>query len=489
LCILIILVVSLLLTVPYAEASTYLPVDDEAYNILYRLEAEGVIQSGLLTTKPLSYKEVTRLILEAEKNSVDKSIFIKDLVTNLKKRFKDEIGDAKFIKPVDFLYGKYLYADSDIQELYYNNDGDHYENGANLRAGFASRAELGWFSFYFNPEARYSDSDTDLIIKRGYGVLSSLGLDLVIGKDSQWWGPGYHGAILLSNNAEPLTMVRLTNPQPVLLPWIFKYLGLFRFTFFATRLEKNRTDVPEPYLWGMRLNFKPNPYLEISLERTAMLGGKGYSEDLSAWWKSFIGKGEHPKPGAKDVGDQRAGLDIKLTLPFNLLPLQLYLEVDGEDVPGHGLPIPTKRAFLTGIYLPRIVNERIGFRTEYATDHVPGVPNIWYTHGTYTQGYTYYGRIIGHHMGTDSRDIFTEVSYLIPEKDGKISISYDREEHNLSGTVRERTDEVDLNMNFRIRKNIDLSASYQYGNIKNFKNISGENRMINIISGVISYNF
>ncbi len=118
-----------------------------------------------------------------------------------------------------------------------------------------------------------SEEGADLTLKGAYGVVSFLGLDLTVGKDSQWWGPGYHGSLLLSNNAEPFTMVRLENPEPVLLPWILKYLGPFRWTFFVTRLEHDRRDVPEPYLWGMRIDFKPHPYVEIGLQRTAMLGG------------------------------------------------------------------------------------------------------------------------------------------------------------------------------------------------------------------------
>jgi hypothetical protein len=468
-----------------ATASTYLPVDDEVYNILNRLEAEGIIESGLLTSKPLSRKEINRLILEAERNAQGRSIFIQNLIKSLKERFKDKGDDINFIKPVDTLYGRYIYADSDIQALYYNNDGDHYEKGSNLRAGFTARAELDWFSLYVNPEVRYSETDTDFIMKRAYGVLSFLGLDLQLGKDSQWWGPGYHGSILLSNNAEPLTMLRLTNPHPVLLPWIFKYLGPFRFTFFATRLEKERKDFPEPLLWGMRLNFKPHPYIEIGLQRTALLGGKGRSESLSTWWKSFTAKGENI-PGV-EAGDQRAGFDIKLTLPFKWQPLQIYAEAAGEDEAGG---LPSKWAYLAGIYLPRILSfERISLRGEYATTHVRGHPNVWYTHGIYTDGYKYKGRIIGHHMGTDSKDIFLEVTYLIPERNGRISIFYDREVHNLSGTVREKKDEFGMNGGFKLMKDVDLSASYGYGSIKNMGNMPVEDRKINIISGMISYNF
>jgi Capsule assembly protein Wzi len=477
----VILAVVTLVISANAIASTYIPVGDRIYDLLYRLEAEGVIESGLLTTQPLSRKEAVRLLLEAERNSGNSSTFIQSLVASLKYELRNDIDNARFIKPLDFLYGKYLYADSDIQKLYYNIDGDNYDKGSNLRFGFDSRAELDWFSLYINPELRYSEDGTALVMKRGYGVLSFLGLDLQIGKDSQWWGPGYHGALLLTNNAEPFTMVRLTNPQPVLLPWVLKYLGPFNFTFFATRLEKDRKDVPEPYLWGMRLNFKPHPYFEFGLTRTALLGGEGRSEDLKTWWYSFTGQGENIK--GVEAGDQRAGFDLKLTLPFRLQPLQLYAEAAGEDEAGG---LPTKWAYVTGIYLPRLLSlERIAFRAEYATDHVTGHPNIWYNHHIYTAGYTYEGRIIGHHMGTDSRDIFLETSYLIPEKNGKLSLFYDREEHNLSRRTREKKDEVGLTADLEIMKGLELEAAYRHGSFRNFNNVAGEDRDINILTGMI----
>ena len=189
-----------------------------------------------------------------------------------------------------------------------------------------------------------------------------------------------------------------------------------------------------------------------------------------------------------DVGDQRAGFDVKLTLPFKWQPLQVYAEAAGEDEAG-GLPY--KWAYLTGIYLPRILNfERVGFRAEYATTHVEGSPDVWYTHGIYgPKAYTYKGRIIGHHMGTDSKDIFLEVSYLIPERNGRISIFYDRQEHNLSETIREKKDEVDVNVDIKLAKDLKVKTSYGYGKIKNMGNIPGEDRKINIITGMISYNF
>ena len=479
----IIFIVTLLLIATYAKASTYMDVGDDVYDILHRLEAEGIINSGLLTTKPLSRKEVIRLTIEAESNSEGKSPFIRRQVQLLKDEFKCDMDSPRYIRPVDKINATYIQADDEPSELSYNNDGDDYDDGSNFRFDVVSRAELGWFSFYMNPEIRYSDGDKTIIMDKVYGVVELLGMELEVGSDSQWWGPGHHGSILLSNNPEPMTMVKLTNSRPVLLPWIFKYLGLFKFTGFATKLEKNRV-VPEPYLWGMRLNFKISPYFEFGLQRTALFGGKGRPSGFSTWWDSFWGKGENSPDGP---GDQRGGYDIKLTLPFDLQPFQLYMDANGEDEAGG---LPSNWAYIYGLYLPRVLDfERIGFRAEYADNHVSGKPNVWYNHHIYQSGYTYKGRIIGHHMGTDSEDMFIEASYLVPELNGKISVAYDRKEHNLSGAVKEKKDEFFMTVDMDLIESLRIKASYGYGKIENLGNISGIDENISTFIVQFSYDF
>ena len=479
------LIISILLVASDTIASTNVNVNDDTYDLLLRLEAEGIIHSGLLTTKPLSRKEAIRLVLEAERNSADKSLFIQQVVISLKERLNDGTDGTKYIKPVSAAYGKYLYSDSENSEkIVYNNDGNHYEKGSNIRFGLSSITDAGWFSFSINPEIRHSDTDTDITIKTGYAVLNFSGLDLELGKDSQWWGPGYHGSLLYSNNAEPLTMLKLNNPHPLILPSVFKYLGLFKFTLFATRLEEDRT-IPNPYLWGLRLIFKTSPYFELGLQRTAILGGEGRPENYKAWVKSFTGEGENIDGG---VSDQKAGLDIKITLPFSWQPLQLYAELAGEDEAGG---LPSKEAYLAGVYLPRILNlEELNISFEYAINHVNGHPNVWYGHGIYTSGYTFKDRVIGHHMGTDSKDMFLEAQYLLPKlNSGSIAVSYNSEKHNLSGKIKETSDEFTLQIHLPVKKTTAFEAAYSFGKLKNLDNTKGRNEDINILTANITYKF
>ena len=513
----LLLAVCILLIASAAGAATYVPLDDDAYDMLARLEAEGVIESGLTSAKPLSRKEMARLAAEAERNSQGKSEFVKSMASHLKERFKDELVGLRFFKPVESFYLRYAYNSSDSQALVYNNDGDRYRRGSNGRAGFDTIAELDWFSFYVSPELRYPDNDTkpfklgagkkadktplvcgsdcdadwtadkgmDFRMKGAYGVVSFLGFDLTVGKDSQWWGPGYHGALLLSNNAEPFTMVRLENPEPVLLPWVLKYLGPFRWTFFVTRLEDDRKDVPEPYLWGMRIDFKPHPYVEIGLQRTAMLCGEGRNCSSGTWWRSFTGSGENV--AGKEAGDQKAGFDIKVTMPFRLQPVQIYAEIDGEDESGG---LPSRLAYLGGIYLPRILNaEKLGLRIEYATNRLNNKFLQWYDHHIYTSGYTYDERIIGHHMGSNSRDLYAEISYQFTGRGDYVALAYDHEEHGLSKGVRAKKDEASVRVEYNVLKNLKVSAAYGHGRLNNFEGVPGDRKNVDMAAITMVYSF
>jgi predicted porin len=166
------------------------------------------------------------------------------------------------------------------------------------------------------------------------------------------------------------------------------------------------------------------------------------------------------------------------------------MQADGEDLSARA-PVPQSYAFLGGLYLPKALGaERFDLRLEYATTRGrSNDPYVWYTHGIYTS-YTYKGNIIGHHVGTDSDDFFTEVSYLIPEKNGRVFLSYDQEEHNLSMPGdHEKLYEVIGGLKTSLSNRLDLTAQYGYGKIKNMGNIAQETMTEQLIEAEIRLRF
>ena len=483
---------------PSAFASTYIDIEDTAvYDILAQLEAEGVINDALLATRPVSRREAVRLLHEAKTNALGRNEFIKDLVRELDWRLGPEEDKLRL---VDKVYAKYIGTNADVLPLAYgktieqeqafnaNNDGDLYVRGDNYRAGFISRAEdLGPLSIYLNPEYRKSGHTEKGVLNTGYGVLGFSWIDVIVGKNSQWWGPGYHGAILQSNNAEPLSMVKFTAPHPLTLPWIFKYLGPFQYTLFAARLEEERGDFSYPYLDGLHFDFKPAPWLEFGLERVTILGGSGRPLSTGQWMRSYIGTSGHPSKTSSDYVDTEAGGYIRLTLPLTVQPLQVYWQRDGEDSRMRKFGFPYKYADLYGIYLPRIFQlERIGLRAEYAVTRSKGG---WYTHGNYTSGMTYNDMIFGHHMGTDSADLFFELSYRLPEARARVLLSYDKETHSRAQVVNEVTTEGMLRAELQLSEHLELTVSAGYGRITDPGNQPGNTLCAREVGSELRYRF
>jgi hypothetical protein len=459
--------------------STNVPLDHWSYDSIDKLIGQGLIDSSMMTTKPVSRFEMARHIAEAdEKFQQLKSSneIIEGVLDRLKKEFEPELATIRavegqpildFAKPIEDPYLKYVYAKStpDIE----NSRGDNLDKYSNLRAGFASRAQVfDITAFYAHIEYPWSSENEGQNVEliEGYGKLMLGRYEIEAGKDSMWWGPGYHGSMLMSNNAEPFKMIKLSTPSPVSLPWIFKALGPFKIVWFLTQLEDDRP-VPEPLLTGLRVNFKPHPAVELGLSRTMIFGGEGQGTySFNDYFKALFGRNESLS-GDKE-NDQLGGFDASILLPIDwLMPaksLKLYTDWAGEDEAGG---LPSNWGYLYGIKLFDIFKTgKTDLCIEYANDHVSGKPNVFYTHWLYEAGYTYKDRIIGHFMGTDSEDLFFRLTHYL-NQDIILGLQYDTEKSNLSSSPQPTIDRFQSDITIFTTKDWRLNTGYRYELSKN----------------------
>ncbi len=479
-----------------AFVSTNVPLDHWSYDAIDKLIGQGLIDSSMMTTKPVSRFEMARHIAEADEKfqRLDSSNeIVAGILERLKKEFEPELAtigavDGKpildFAKPIEDPYIKYVYAKStpDIENI----RGDQFDKGSNARIGFAARGQLFDIAgFYLHPEypsssagtspeakqIYLSDSipantfrsseDTGVKLVEGYGKLMLGKFEVELGKDSMWWGPGYHGSMLISNNAEPFTMIKLSTPTPVSLPWIFQAIGPFKLVWFLTQLEEDRP-IPRPNLTGVRISFKPHPAVELGLSRVMIFGGEGRPKySFGDYLKASTGRNESLS-GNKE-NDQLGGFDASLLLPVDwLMPaksVKLYTDWAGEDEAGG---LPAKKGHLYGIKFFDIFGTgKTDLDIEYANNHVPGNPNVFYTHSIYRAGYTYNGRVIGHFMGTDSEDLFFRLTHYL-NKDIILGLQYDTQTGNLSSSPQPTIDRIQSDITLFTTKGWQLNAGYRY---------------------------
>jgi len=483
-----------------ALVSTNVPLDHWSYDAIDKLIGQGLIDGSMMTTKPVSRFEMARHIAEADEkfqrlNSSNE--IIAGILERLKKEFEPELAtigavDGKpildFAKPIEDPYLKYVYAKStpDIENI----RGDQFDKGSNARIGFATRGQLFDIAgFYLHPEypsssagtspeaeqiytdAHVSSSflrsseDKELKLVEGYGKLMLGKFEVEVGKDSMWWGPGYHGSMLMSNNAEPFTMIKLSTPTPVSLPWIFQGLGPFKLVWFLTQLEEDRP-IPRPNLTGVRISFKPHPAVELGLSRAMIFGGEGRpAYSFGDYLKAFTGNNESLS-GNKE-NDQLGGFDASVLLPVEwLMPaktVKLYTDWVGEDESG-GLPIDWGRLYGAKIF-DIFGTGKTDLTVEYANDHTHK-PNEFYTHWLYKAGYTYNGRVIGHFMGTDSEDLFFRLTHYL-NKDIILGLQYDTQTGNLSSSPQPTIDRIQSDITLFAPKGWQLNAGYRYELTKN----------------------
>ena len=228
------------------------------------------------------------------------------------------------------------------------------------------------------------------------------------GAQTRWWGPGWDGSLILSNNARAFPGISLErqSSRPFDSPWL-SWIGPWKLTMFHGQLEEER-HVPDTNLFGMRFAFKPWKSVEFGLSRTAQWGGEGQPGSFSDFIDIFFGLDDD----ANKPGNQLGGYDFRWRSPFmHNKPFALYGQLIGEHEK-HNLP--TNFIGLGGIETWGY-NERLkgSYRLylEYANTRASFYKrddaefNTAYNHHIYQSGYRYLDDSLGHAIDSDSEMI------------------------------------------------------------------------------------
>lgn len=248
----------------------------------------------------------------------------------------------------------------------------------------------------------------------------------------RWWGPGWQGSLIMSNNARPVPSVAIerNSTAPFRSRWL-SWIGPWDLVFFYGLLEGGRA-ISDAQMYGMRVNLRPLRGLEIGFSRAAQLCGDGRPCDLDTFIDSFLGRdnqGENIDP-ADEPGNQLGGIDIRWSGKTFGLPYALYTQWIGEDENNF---FPTQWmgqfgaetwGFWESVGSYRIYIEwsdtecNFKFYRSVRNDDSPGEesPGCAYNHPIYASGYRYRGRSIGHSFDSDS-SVFTLGGVLNDNKD------------------------------------------------------------------------
>lgn len=424
------------------NSSVNIPLDSWVYPALEKLESYGLIRSLLSGARPYTRLEAARLAAEAMKRweampPQTSSFAGKELIPKLLQRLRRELrlelidrGDlagapaATYIKPVDQVILKTVYqTDAPVvrpqlgppatETVYpvYNNDGIVYRKGNNFTSELEGEGRI-WnhLSFYYRPIFLVREGeDAQVRLEKGYLKAEALNLELEVGRDSLWWGPGHHGALIMTRNARPFDLIKLSNSYPFILP----VLGAFKFNLFLSRLDPEQPFIARPLLYGLRLDLKPHPVLELGVSHMAIFEGEG-RKDLSVAEVFRILYSNTSRDNTKLESNQQLALDLALRWPHmdRFLPLAKSLKIYGEMGAEDRGVLPDRRSYLVGLALYDLfLTGRADVRLEYANTSPHSEPSAWYTHGAYPP--LFHGRIFGHPAGSNADDLYARLAGYI----------------------------------------------------------------------------
>ena len=433
--------------------SPYVPLDSWVYRAFDRLAALGLVSSSYAGTRPWSREQCAQYIIEADQvfassGGGNRSIQsqLSAILESLHHEFARE--EAAFAGPnksleLDSIYARVLSASGTVLDDGYHfgetfayDYGRPYREGTNFIAGGSGSATYGALFFNFSGEFQHSPAapglsapvrqfiaDRDHVavpsaarfsainqfqVLDAYAGVNLQGWQISFGNQSLSWGPGIGGSLLLSDNAAPVTMLRITPQNSLRIPGISKVLGPFTLDQFFGRLE-GHPGLAEPWLYGQKISIKPLRSLEFAYSRTTIIGGSGHPMNARLFLESVFGRVDATEKSVP--GDSRTAIDWTWRVPGlrNFLTFYGELEDDDDLIP---LQNVTKSVLRPGLYLPRLpLLPKCDLHIEWTSSTTPGRASFQ-AHGDlnywnldYPAGYTNNGGLIGNTVGREGTSL------------------------------------------------------------------------------------
>jgi hypothetical protein len=508
-------------------SSPYVPLDSWVYPAFDRLAALGVVPSAMEGIKPWTRRECARLLEEAstymEDSAADEAVRLYGV---LSKEFAREMGgdEANYVG-IDSVYsgvtsisGQPLTDGYHFGQTIVNNFGRPFERGTNALAGFSGSGSAGALGFYVRGEFEHApgapgvsqtvqnaiqlaDAKTTNAQEAGppifqpatatapfnqfrlldsYVMLNINGWQASFGKQSLWLGPT-QDPFLLSDNAEPIYMFRVSQTTPRKLPGIFGLFGPYRLELFVGKLtgqhfvntqngnivfSLGQSLARQPMINGQKLTFKPTPNFELGIGKTGLWGGPDFPITLGTTRNSLLST-TNAQGRNNDPGDRRATVDFSYHVPGLRKWLVLYDDSFSEDEISP-LGYPQQSAHNPGFYLPQLPKlPKLDFRVEAAYTNVqdflqPIGGGFFYWNTRYLDGYTNKGNIMGNATAGRQGIAFRGASTYWFASDRTIRLGYRSEEADSDFLKGGHLKDVYFQSEWSFNKSVSLTSFVQY---------------------------
>ncbi|NIR48955.1 capsule assembly Wzi family protein [candidate division KSB1 bacterium] len=442
--------------------SVYVPLNHWSYDFVERLEAKGVITGVLNGTKPYSREEMVEYLFQVEtklKEGLTLGSTEQQQLEFLRFEFKEEfqrltgknghtyitrlqkIKENKIFGKIfpGFIYKNHrniFHIQTDDFKVFFDPVFSHKWSYAGVDSvkstervlerthGVRFWGQLGTHvGFYFDARDtkewgtraypnRFDISMNGLGFVNGYGthiwhdetvaymVFKLPHIQVTLGKDSNYWGSGFNGALSLSDNATSYDQIKL---QAKFWRLKFTYFWGFLRTFPVILDESGGTQ--DKNIVAHRLEIDVTKWLDIGLYETVVFGNRrlelAYLNPIN-----FYRSAEH---FVGDNDNATLGADVD----FLLIPnVKLYGELFIDDLFTSRLGtgwFGNKTAFLAGgLWVDAFKVPNLDMRLEYARTR----PYV-YTHQKAINTYSHFSTGLGHWIGPNAEVLNLRLQYRL----------------------------------------------------------------------------
>ena len=471
---------------PPTQGSPYIPVDSWVYPAVLRLYSMGYIDHVYLGMRPWTRASLSHMLDDIDAEFRDADMYgdptigeAQDIYTALIRFLhydpRMQCLTRQANSELESIYssgrgisGTPLRDSFHLGSTVINDYGRPYENGFNSYSGVSGYARAGRFTLYARGEfqgapsaAGYSQTlaqelsaidlttytnPTTLVTNyylpqttipmgpigtatngrflEAYISAHVLNHEISFGKQDDWLGPGLGGGMAYSNNAENIYSFRINRVEPIYIPLLSRFTGLFRYDFLVGPLRghtympnpayiantsinvENVINPGAPWVHVEKISFKPTRDLEFGFERTVIWGGQGHEPiSLHSFLRSFFSANSvtTAKNGSQDPGARFGSFDFTYRLPYPRNWLTLYTDAEAHDAPSP-LFKPLHGGFRPGLYLSHVPGvPKLDIRAEAVYTDAPHASNIGgryqYWEQIQKQGYTNQGQLFGDWIG------------------------------------------------------------------------------------------
>jgi membrane-associated phospholipid phosphatase len=500
--------------------SPYVPLDSWVYPALDRLAAMGLVDSAFAGMRPWTRLECARLVSEARDRAEDSDGAPTGLMDQLEREFQPELeggaGRGETTARLESLYfrgeqisGTPLRDGYHFAQTQINDFGRPYGQGWNSLTGFSAYTSWGPWVGYVRGELQTAPSVPayPLSVRQfvagvdglpsvapgtptpalqqfqlldAYAGLTLSNWQVTFGRQSLSWGPGEGGAMMFSDNIEPINMFRINRVSPIRLPSLLSFLGPMRVEGFIGQLDGHHFAItpsgvvgswtqtlnPQPFIDGAKVNFKPTPNMEIGLSYGSIFAGVGIPATVDSFIDGLLDSGKDLPNGMSSSG-RRTGLDFTYRIPKLRNWLTLYADGFAEDqVVFLPYGYPERAIWRSGIYVPKIPRlSNVDFRAEgvYTDNPIGGMyaEGYYYLAARYLNGYTNDGNIVGSWIGRQGQGVQTWTNYWFGARNRiQLNVRHQKVSPRFVPSGGTLTD-VGVRGDFWLRPDVGISLSVQ----------------------------